>query len=84
MSLILPASMANLNSMFFFLRILILLFIDFFILESIHVPNNHVPMIKIDCEVEDTKLVFIKHSHIPSSFRNELFEYYSSVPQASI
>jgi len=65
MSLILPASMANLN-------------------KSIHVPTNHVPMIKIDCEVEDTKLVFVKRSHVPLSHQNELFEYYSSFPQASI
>jgi cyclic AMP-dependent transcription factor ATF-6 alpha len=65
MSLILPASMANLN-------------------KSIHVPTNHVPMIQIDCEVEDTKLVFVKRSHIPSSHQNELFEYYSSFPQATI
>jgi hypothetical protein len=41
-------------------------------------------MIKIDCEVEDTKLVFVKRSHIPLSYQNELFEYYSSVPQASM
>ncbi|UJR13505.1 hypothetical protein I4U23_000519 [Adineta vaga] len=65
MSLILPASMANLN-------------------KSIHVPTNHVPMIKIDCEVEDTKLVFVKRTHIPSSYRNDLFEYYSSVSQTTI
>ncbi len=55
-----------------------------FILESIHVPTNHVPMIKIDCEVEDTKLVFVKRSHVPLSYQNELFEYYSSFPQATI
>jgi cyclic AMP-dependent transcription factor ATF-6 alpha len=65
MSLILPASMANLN-------------------KSIHVPINHVPMLKIDCEVEDTKLVFVKRSHVPLSYQNDLFQYYSSVPQASI
>ena len=41
-------------------------------------------MIKIDCEVEDTKLVFVKQSHVPLSYRNELFQYYSSIPQASI
>ena len=55
-----------------------------FLLESIHVPTNHVPMIKIDCEVEDTKLVFVKRSHVPSSHQNELFEYYSSISQATI
>jgi len=65
LSLILPASMANLN-------------------KSIHVPTDHVPMLKIDCEVEDTKLVFVKHSHVPISCRNELFQYYSSIPETSI
>lgn len=65
MSLILPASMANLN-------------------KSIHVPVNHVPMIKIDCEVEDTKLVFVKRSHIPLSYQNDLFQYYSTASQSSI
>ncbi|CAF0946997.1 unnamed protein product [Rotaria sordida] len=65
MSLILPASMANLN-------------------KSLNVPKNHVPMIKIDCEVEDTKLVFVKHNHIPSSYRNDLFQYYSSTSQSSL
>ncbi|CAF0897663.1 unnamed protein product [Adineta ricciae] len=64
-SLILPASMANLN-------------------KSIHVPTNHVPMMKIDCEVEDTKLLFVKRTHIPSSYQNDLFQYYSSAPQATI
>jgi hypothetical protein len=47
-------------------------------LESIDVPVNHVPMIKIDCEVEDTKLVFVQRSQIPPSFRDDLFQYYSS------
>ncbi|CAF1021772.1 unnamed protein product [Adineta steineri] len=64
MSLILPASMANLN-------------------KSIHVPTNHVPMIKIDCEVEDTKLVFVKRTHIPSAYQNDLFQYYSSAAPPS-
>ncbi|CAF3925315.1 unnamed protein product [Rotaria magnacalcarata] len=51
--------------------------------KSIHVPANHVPMIQIDCEVEDTKLVFVKRGHIPSFYRNDLFRYYSSVPQTA-
>ena len=41
-------------------------------------------MIKIDCEVEDTKLVFIKQAHIPSSYRHDLLQYYSSGSQATI
>ena len=53
-------------------------------LESIHVPPNHVPMIQIDCEVEDTKLVFVKRGHIPSFYRHDLFRYYSSVPQTTV
>lgn len=65
MSLILPASVANLN-------------------KSIHVPTNHIPMMKIDCEVDDTKLVFIQQSHIPSAYRDDLLQYYSSTPQATI
>lgn len=65
MSLILPASMANLN-------------------KSIHVPSDHVPMMKIDCEVDDTKLVFIRQSHIPLAYRDDLLQYYSSSPQATI
>jgi cyclic AMP-dependent transcription factor ATF-6 alpha len=52
--------------------------------KSIHVPPNHVPMIQIDCEVEDTKLVFVKQGHIPSYYRRELFRYYSSVPQTTV
>lgn len=64
MSIILPASMANLN-------------------KSIEIPSNHVPMIKIDCEVEDTKLVFVKRSQIPPSYRQDLFQYYSSAPSQS-
>ncbi|CAF0774413.1 unnamed protein product [Rotaria sordida] len=52
--------------------------------KSIHVPANHVPMIQIDCEVEDTKLVFVKRSHIPSFYRHELFRYYSSVSQTPV
>ncbi|CAM4856041.1 unnamed protein product [Rotaria socialis] len=52
--------------------------------KSIHVPANHVPMIQIDCEVEDTKLVFVKRGHIPSFYRNDLFRYYSSVPQTAV
>ncbi|CAF0747226.1 unnamed protein product [Adineta ricciae] len=52
--------------------------------KSIHVPANHVPMIQIDCEVEDTKLVFVKRGHIPSSYRQDLFRYYSSVPQTTV
>jgi len=52
--------------------------------KSIHVPANHVPMIQIDCEVEDTKLVFVKQGHIPSYYRRELFRYYSSVPQTTV
>lgn len=52
--------------------------------KSIHVPANHVPMIQIDCEVEDTKLVFVKQGHIPSFYRRELFRYYSSVPQTTV
>jgi hypothetical protein len=51
--------------------------------KSIHVPENHVPMIQIDCEVEDTKLVFVKQGDIPSYYRRELFRYYSSVPQTT-
>ena len=84
MSLILPASMANLNSELsrrhhlsdehrFSPR-----------LESIHIPANHVPMIKIDCEVEDTKLVFVKRAHIPTSYRQDLFQYYSAGSQSTI
>jgi len=65
MSIILPASVANLN-------------------KSIQIPSNHVPMIKIDCEVEDTKLIFLKRSQIPPSFRQDLFQYYSSVSQSTI
>jgi len=65
MSLILPASMANLN-------------------KSIHVPNDHIPMMKIDCEVDDTKLVFVQQSQIPSAYRDDLLQYYSSSPQATI
>jgi hypothetical protein len=52
--------------------------------KSIHVPPNHVPMIQIDCEVEDTKLVFVKQGHIPSYYRRELFRYYASVPQTTV
>jgi len=52
--------------------------------KSIHVPANHVPMIQIDCEVEDTKLVFVKRGHIPSFYRQDLFRYYSSVPQTTV
>ncbi|CAF0797647.1 unnamed protein product [Adineta steineri] len=52
--------------------------------KSIHVPANHVPMIQIDCEVEDTKLVFVKRGHIPSYYRHDLFRYYSSVPQTTV
>ncbi|CAF0734863.1 unnamed protein product [Rotaria sp. Silwood1] len=52
--------------------------------KSIHVPANHVPMIQIDCEVEDTKLVFVKRGHIPSFYRHDLFRYYSSVPQTAV
>ncbi|UJR33786.1 hypothetical protein I4U23_021212 [Adineta vaga] len=52
--------------------------------KSIHVPANHVPMIQIDCEVEDTKLVFVKRGHIPSTYRQELFRYFSSVSQTTV
>ncbi len=81
MSLILPASITHLNSMnkHFILLIKLKSF-----LESIHVPPNHVPMIQIDCEVEDTKLVFVKQGHIPSYYRRELFRYYASVPQTTV
>ncbi|CAM4961727.1 unnamed protein product [Rotaria socialis] len=65
MSLIIPASITNLN-------------------KTIRIPANHFPMIKIDCEVEDTKLVFIKRNHIPQSFQNHLFQYYSSASQTSM
>ncbi|CAF1043905.1 unnamed protein product [Rotaria magnacalcarata] len=65
MSLIIPASITNLN-------------------KTIRIPANHFPMIKIDCEVEDTKLVFIKRNHIPLSFQNHLFQYYSSASQTSM
>ena len=41
-------------------------------------------MIKIDCEVEDTKLVFVKRSQIPPSYRDGLFQYYSAGSQATI
>ncbi len=41
-------------------------------------------MIQIDCEVEDTKLVFVKQGDIPSYYRRELFRYYSSVPQTTV
>lgn len=41
-------------------------------------------MMKIDCEVDDTKLVFIQQSHIPSAYRDDLLQYYSSTPQATI
>lgn len=59
-------------------------FLTDFSLESIHVPVNHVPMIKIDCEVDDTKLVFVKRAHIPPSFRDGLFQFYSADSQTAL
>jgi hypothetical protein len=41
-------------------------------------------MLKIDCEVDDTKLVFIKIAHIPSSYRHDLFRYYAAVSPTTI
>lgn len=83
MSLILPASITHLNSINSYFRRTEIRF-HYSCLESIHVPANHVPMIQIDCEVEDTKLVFVKQGHIPSFYRRELFRYYSSVPQTTV
>jgi hypothetical protein len=82
LSLILPASLTHLNSMLNSFEYISSIFM--ILLESIHPPANHVPMIQIDCEVEDTKLVFVKLGHIPSFYRHDLFRYYSSVPQTTV
>ncbi|CAF0902515.1 unnamed protein product, partial [Didymodactylos carnosus] len=49
--------------------------------KSMRVPPHHVPMIQIDCEVDDTKLVYVKRGSIPFSYQNDLFQYYTTAPQ---
>ncbi|CAF0847153.1 unnamed protein product [Didymodactylos carnosus] len=51
--------------------------------KSIAIPPNHVPMIRIDCEVDDTKLVYVKRDSIPFLYRNGLFHQYTTAPQNS-